>query len=90
MGQEYKVYHLKDVIKVSSGVFLGNVLLFCALNTNKCSIVEIEDNPKKVTINLCIKNKTNRPHPIIKIGVVNVDDQKNYVIYTIDRNCTKV
>ena len=75
---------------MSSGVFLGNVLLFCALNTNKCSIVEIEDNPKKVTINLCVKNKSNQKKPIITIGVVDMNNQENHVIYTIDRNCTKV
>ena len=73
---------------MSSGVFLGNVLLFCALNTNKCSIVEIEDNPKKVSISLCIENKTNQKLPIITIGVVEMENQENYVIYTIDRNCT--
>ena len=75
---------------MGSGLFLAKVLMFCSMNGDMCSIVEVESNPHKVSINLCIKNKSNSKFPIITIGAIDMNNQEDYAVYTIDRNCTKI
>jgi len=71
------------------GVVLSNVLLFCTMVPDKCSMRENVKN-NTILINTCITSKTNRKYPIIEIGVVDMNNSNNYTIFIIDRNCTKL
>ena len=74
---------------MSIGLVLTKIMLFCSLVDDQCAIKPIEHN-NTVLINTCITSKTNRKYPIIEIGVVDMNNQNNYTIFIIDRNCSKL
>lgn len=73
---------------MTSGLFLAKVLIFCSISSNKCSIRNIENNPHRVSISMCIENRSNQKYPIVNIGVIGMNNKEDYAVYTIDRNCT--
>jgi len=71
------------------GLLLSNMFMFCAMVPDKCSQVEDKNN-NVIYVSACIKQVSNKPYPIIEIGVVDMKNQDNYVIYVINRNCKKL